>query len=424
MDHYQQRMEAAQKLRRAADNERNKAVIEMVDSATQMECVTNTIYQDTERAIAVMNQAPAIIHDIHTQFEMATELRGKDLAFLFGAAALQTARWALLPGLDLKFNQVPNSERMSAQEGKNIETAGVKEYIKDHGIDSHVMNDHSFIHEYTWEKLLIAPVPYDAMHGSRDIYIPGIKEIGKEIYSKNHHAATWGHDPVYGWIIGPLNITARMITFRDFQTYHVVQEGDSFNQRITGKTTMSKMLVDSIESWAKDGKRLCASVVKQKLHLQSDKYAKTGLPIPFVDARTAQYYISEGWNSNEVERLFSKAARNLGVIGMQYVLAMTIDQFIKALHLLSYDESFDGPIGAYGIRSQKIVCYSCALAEIANGITAAALRDTNKLDIGGYLNLANEILQSKKLRNQIEAEFLEKELHNRIYGEEYYWEGV
>ena len=111
---------------------------------------------------------------------------------------------------------------------------------------------------------------------------------------KNHHAATWGHDPVYGWFFGPLNITSRMITFRDFQTYHVVQEGNTFKQFITTPSSSTIMLANAIESWSEDSKRLWASVVKQKLHMQSDKFTKTGLPLPFVDAETAQALLMDG----------------------------------------------------------------------------------------------------------------------------------
>lgn len=424
MDRYHERMKKAQQLRREADEMMLDATVELNQSSTQLLCTTNTIQTDVERTVKVLNKAPAILHDIHTQFEMATELREKDIAFLFGATALQTARWALLPHLDLDFQKIPSSERMTAAEGAKLETAGVMEKLAENGISMDAIKDHNFIRKYTWDKLLIAPVPYDAMHGSKNILIPGLSEIGKEIYSKNHHAATWGHDPVYGWFFGPLNITSRMITFRDFQTYHVVQEGNTFKQFITTPASPTIMLANAIESWSEDSKRLWASVVKQKLHMQSDKFTKTGLPLPFVDAETAQALLMEGWNSNELERLFAKAAKNIGIIGAQYGFALIIDQIINALHLLCYDKATDGSMGAYKLRSQKIVCYSSGLAEVANGIYVAASGDIGKLDVGGYLHFAQTLLSERKLQNQLEAEFLERELYRKVYGEDYYWEEI
>ena len=62
------------------------------------------------------------------------------------------------------------------------------------------------------------------------------------------------------------------------------------------------------------------------------------------------------------------------------------------------------------------------MAELANGVYVAATRDFSKLDIGGYIHLAQELLANTKLQNQLKVEFLEKELHHKLYGEEYYWE--
>ena len=125
-----------------------------------------------------------------------------------------------------------------------------------------------------------------------------------------------------------------------------------------------------------------------------------------------------------MERLFAKAAKNIGIIGAQYGFALIIDQIINALHLLCYDKTTDGSMGAYKLRSQKVVCYSSGLAEVANGIYVAASGDIGKLDVGGYLHFAQTLLSETKLQNQLEAEFLERELYRKVYGEDYYWEEI
>ena len=383
----------------------------------------SSMRQDTERMISVINSAPTIIHDINTQFEQATQLHGKDIAFLFGATALQTARWVILPSLDFDFKKIPADERMTAREGGNIEKDGVKELLHKSGYSDAAISQMSknHFHTYGWEELLIAPVPYDAMHGSARIEITGLSQVGKEIYSKNHHTATWGHDPVWGWIFGPLNITARMITFRDFQTFHVMQVGQTAEQKITYAASTGRLIEKSLKSWSEDNKRLFASVAKQGLHLQSDKYTKTGLPIPFLSMETTQHLLMNGWNSYEVERLLGKLAKNLGVIGSQYVLAGMIDSLVCALHLLCYDFAQDGTLGTYNAKTQKVVCYSNTLAEVANGLYVALTGDFGKLDIGGYINLAKNLVSNADFQCKVKAEFLEKELEKRLYGEEYYF---
>ena len=400
----------------------NNAVSDAFGNAQQ---VVDNMQAQNNQALQVVQNADIHIDRIHTQFEEETGLKGKDIAFLFGAAAIQTARWALLPKLDFNFSKIDSADRMTAVAGGKIEMAAIVERLQSEGYSKEQIRkiiSHDHINNYTWEKLLVAPVPYDAMKGSERIVIPGISEAGTSLYSGNHHVATWGHDPVWGWIFGPVNITTRTITFRDFQTYHVMQIDDTFNQKITYASSLSGAMSRAINLWSKDSKKLFISVAKQGMHLKSDKYTKTGLPIPFLSPEKAQYLLTKGWNSNEVERLFNKALKNAAIIGSQFGLSLIIDNLVRALHTLCYDESVDGSPNLYSIKTNKIICYSNAMAEIANGIYVAASRDLSKLDIGGYINFAKNLITNIKLQNQIKKEFLEKELSKKLYGEEYYWE--
>lgn len=380
---------------------------------------------DNQRTVSVVEKAPAVIHNIHTQFEKATELKGKDIAFLFGAAAIQTIRWALLPEIDWNFSKIASSDRLTAAAGGKLEDNEIFEYLKKDGLSNEEIKkllEHKHINNYTWQKLLVAPVPYDAMIGSARIDIPRISETGKNLYGINHHSATWGHDPIWGWFFGPVNIITRTITFRDFQTYHVAQIDDTNIQKITYKSSLGTAIPRAIKLCSEDSKKLFVSVAKQGMHLKSDKYTKLGLPIPFLNPEKAQQLLLKGWNSNEVERLFKKAAKNITVIGAQFGLALVIDNIIKALHLLCYDESIHGSPSLYNVKTNKIICYSNALAEIGNGIYVAATRDVGKLDIGGYVNLAKNLITNTKLQSQVKTEFLEKELSKKLYNENYYWE--
>ncbi len=389
------------------------------DSMAKTEIGLEELKRKHEQAQRVFED-PNVIAKIHTQFKDETKLNEKDIAFLLGATALQMLRWVLLPKLEFDFKKIPQEKRMDAKVGGKIEENEVKKFLSKKGISSTKIEHH--IQKYTWDKLLIAPVPYDAMIGSEKIVIEGVTDFGKNIAGKNHHSATWGHDPVVGWVFGPMNITSRMITFRNFETYYVAQIDASKRQRITRRTSMGNMIQKSMKTWGDDLKTLGTSLIKQRLHLESDKYTKYGLPIPFVSPEKAQRLLLDGWNSNEVERLFSKVAKDLAVVGAQLGLAVLIDQLVKALHLMCYDETEDGSIGTYQVKSQKILCYSTGMAEIANGIYVASTGDIGKIDIGGYINFAKNLITAAKIKSQIETEFLEKELSRKIYGEEYYWE--
>lgn len=426
MDDFLERQRQYQAKRKKADMNICSVETEMRKTEIKKVVSINVMENDNQRAIDVIDKAPTIIQDIHTRFEKATELKGKDITFLFAAAAIQTARWALLPRMDWNFSKIESDDRLTAAAGGKLEDNAVLQYLKKDGFSDKEIKkllEQNHINNYTWQKLLIAPVPYDAMIGSARIDISGVSEMGKNLYGKNHHSATWGHDPIFGWFFGSLNILTRTITFRDFQTYHVAQIDDTNIQKITYKSSLGVAIPRAIKLCSEDSKKLFVSVAKQGMHLKSDKYTKLGLPIPFLSPEKAQELLLKGWNSNEMERLFKKATKNIAVIGAQFGLALIIDNIVRALHLLYYDKSTDGSPDLYRIKTNKIICYSNALAEITNGIYAAATRDIGRLDIGGYINFAKNLITNIKLQNQVKAEFLEKELSkNLVYNEIYYWE--
>ncbi len=387
-------------------------------AAVRAETAKFQIIADESRRVAnVARHAGEILSELDRDFESATKLDSQDIAFLFFAAALQCARWILLPELDFDFSKTPQSERLTSQQGGQIEQREIRKYLDEHAEDSIIGSKRRF---YTWQQIITSPVPYDAMRGSARIHIDGFesKEDGKSLYGKNHHAATWGHDPVMGWIFGPLNITSRMITFRDFQTYHVAAIGNGNEQLITRKSSLGAMVSKSIDSWQEDNKRLFAAVAKQGMHQASDKYTKYGLQIPFISGDRAQKLLEQGWNSNEAERMLSKISSNLAVIGAQAGLSILINQLIKALHLLCYDETRHGRISLYEVKTRKILSYSNAIASGSNILYSAITQDYKKLDIGGIIVTIYRLITDAKFIKSIKQEFLANEWYNIVMGED------
>lgn len=374
------------------------------------------IADEVKRVSTIVYRAGDVISDIDRQFEKATQLNSRDITFLFFAAALQSVRWILLPNLDLDFSQTPKNERLTSAEGAKIETDSVQKYIKTHQDDGVVSSKHY----YDWVELLLMPVPYDAMKGSENIVIAGFesKGIGKQLCGLNHHTATWGHDPIMGWLVGPLNITARMITFRDMSTYSVVPLGRA-DQLITNHTTIVQMISDCIESWSEDSNRLFASVAKQGMHFQSDKYTKNGLQIPLINGDKAQQLLQSGWNSAEAEKIITKVGHNLGVVGSQAGFSILINQIVKAIHLLCYDEALDGNIKQYEVRTRKILSYSNAIASSSNILYVALKRDPTSLDIGGMLVTLYRLISDYKFIQSIKNEFIENRWNELVMGEDF-----
>lgn len=382
---------------------------------------------EMRRVADVAHNAETIINDIDEKFAMATKLNKTDIAFLFAATALQCVRWILLPSLDLDFKQTPSSERITSQRGAQIERQQQKAFISEHEQDAITASAGGF---FGWNEIIGAPVPYDAMSGSEAFAIKGFKPEGVQLYGKNHHVATLGHDPILGWVFGTMNIMSRTATMKDFSSYNVemcnplLKEGSLFffqdnRQIITTQTSMPVIVGQCLHSFSEDNKRLFAAVARQGMHFTSDAFTKLGLPIPLLNAVRAQDLLELGWNSAEAEKVIKKVGRNLAVVGAQAGLSILINFIVKSLHFLYFDGNPEDKMALdlYEVKTRKILSYSNAIASGSNILYVALSRDIQKLDIGGILVTIYRLITDYKFIKSIKKEFLEKQWYNVVMGD-------
>ena len=136
MDEFIKRQKKYNELRKECDEKISETNLLIKNQEQKNLSVITSINNDNKRVLNVIDKAPAILHDIHTQFEKATKLSGKDYAFLFGAAALQTARWALLPELNWDFKKLPDEKRLLACEGGKLERENIIKFLRKEGINN------------------------------------------------------------------------------------------------------------------------------------------------------------------------------------------------------------------------------------------------------------------------------------------------
>lgn len=390
---------------------------------------TQALIDETERVAEIAHNARQINDDLDREFECQTGLNKTDIAFLFFATALQCTRWILLPSLDFDFQKTPREQRKEAADGKKIEEAKQKEYLKKKQGDITTSTDSKF---FTWEAIIRAPVPYDAMLGTEKIKILGVTN-GKEdknLCGNNHHAATFGHDPLIGWVVGPLNIMARKITFTNRQTYNVELtapmefKGSGLKrngQIVTTQSSIPEMLNICYKSAAEDSKRVVASVAKQGMHLASDKYTKMGLQIPglsLISPAKAQALLQKGWNSEEIKKLLTLVGRDLTVISAQAMCAALINLIIKTIHLLIYDESMGIERNLYEVKTRKILMYSNIIASFSNVLHVAIKKDFSKLDVGGIAVTLYRLVNDRDFIRKVKEEFIQQRWHEMIQGDE------
>lgn len=406
---------------------------QMDTATTKIRSGTNkltAVNTEMRRVAEVAHNAESIIDDIDAQFAKATKLNKTDIAFLFVATALQCTRWILLPSLDLDFKQTPPSERKASLEGTKIEKQKQKAFLKEYEQDAIISSAMGY---FGWNEIIGAPVPYDAMEGSEKFSILGdFSPIGTQLYGKNHHVATLGHDPLLGWVFGTMNIMSRTVTMKDFSSYNVEMYDRSMidgslilfrdkRQYITTTppTTLPVIVGQCIHSFTEDNKRLFAAVARQGMHLASDQFTKMGLPIPMLNAARAQSLLEMGWNSAEAEKVIKKLGKDLAVVGAQAGLSILINFIVKSLHLLYFDGDVENQaeLDLYEVKTRKILSYSNAIASGSNILYVALSKDISKLDVGGIMVTIYRLISDGNFIKSIKKEFLENQWYNTVMGD-------
>ena len=218
--------------------------------------IKNTNIEDLLTPFEI-SQADSEYREIKKAFSKQTKLTKSDIALLLLTVALQVARQFIFSNEKFRFNTAADADKAIKKPfGKIIPEK--------------------------WQDLLLGPVPYDAVARVN----PDGESTG--LSGNTHRYRTLGHDPVLGWIFGPINILTSSLTKSDFiTTYDVV------NLKIGGHYTAGTFgaLNDSIIKAQEDKLNLPAALVKQAIHFGTDYFTKQGLPLPFIssiDNETAQ----------------------------------------------------------------------------------------------------------------------------------------
>lgn len=377
----------------------------------------NHYYREVMRISNTIDDAYRIIDELDVQFARKTSLNETDIEFLFFAIAVQCIGWYFSPKIQTNFSQVSKEERHSAQKDGDIEFREGKRYVEDNNSD--LIYSKKYPDKY---KMFLIAVPYDVMEGTSVVEIQGISDIGKNISGRNHHVATLGHDPILGYLFGTINILSRTVTFKTptLQTHLVrLRHGSSKGQYLGPEIGFTEALRRALESTSEDFTRLPAAILRQKLHMQSDKYTKQGLPIPLIDAERAQYLLNKGWNSNEIERFIKFSGQNIATVGIQAVIRAFLNVVIETLHTYLYDEKKDNNFQLHQVKTKKILMYSNTIASSSNIIYSAICRDASKLDIGGIIVTIYRILNDRKFIREIKEEFVYGQYEDMLKMREY-----
>ena len=302
-------------------------------------------------------EARRYIKEIEAEFKHHTKLTKMDLIFIPIAIALQCARqYALQPFLD--------KHRLTHKQNDAL----VKKIIPK-----------------SWQDILCASVPYDA--------ITRVDKTAERtgLGGSNHRYRTLGHDPVLGWLFGPVNILSDTLTKSDFITSYEVVDME------IGKRILTLSALDAAYEQAKIEFNLPVSIAKQAVHFGSDYFTKQGLPLPVV-----------GSLNNDVSGFLVKNNINMLNITQGAMLSTFINSLVSCVHGLFNTKGIDKDL--YEVRTRKILSVSNTIASASNIAYVAITKNVKYLDIGGLLVTIRRLCTDLRFIARIKQEFIEGKL--------------
>lgn len=330
--------------------------------------------QDEYRRVETLSQrAPAVIENLDQEFKEKTKLEDHDIIFLFVCVALQCARQYLLSNEKLRITAAQGDDLIASATGK--------------------------IMPPQWQDVLMQSVPYDAVQTGAHI------RESTGLSGTTHRYRTLGHDPLLGWIFGTANIMTNSLTKYNFETYQVN------NMTIVRHYPLGVggMLKRAAEYAQKDPILLSSAVARQAIHFGSDYFTKQGLPIPVIATV----------NNDIAKSMITKGHIDVWSVTRGAALAALINSLIATIHRLFYDESRDGSVTLYEIRTRKILSYSNALSTGSNVVVTAFTKDLSKLDVGGIIVTLHRFLSDYNFIQSIKKDFLKNEIYKIVVGKPY-----
>ena len=369
-------------------------------------CKMDGVIAETRRVADVAHHSEEHIRKIQYEFNRLTGLDRTDYAFLGLATAMQVARWAIIAhfsklgeGFDPNERMRDNDQKIKELERKQRdEFKGKMGYEKGDEVKQGKYKD--------WLQILYNGVPFDTSKGT--------KQFDLGIGGPTHRIKTLGHDPIIGWIFGPMNIMTDLMTTNDFLSYQVVKG------EVAGRASTMKGFYGMYESAMEDKKRLAAAIVAEAIHLKSDKFTKIGLPIPLLSS------VCEPLAKSLSEHHYDNMCfcRDLKTVALQTVFSVIINLIIGLVHGIFFDESKHVNRDLYACKTHKILMYSNVLSSASNliytGISAYATgpKAWKNLDIGGLAVTLYRLIADTMFIYRVQEEFVEKEFHKLIQGDE------
>ncbi|UDQ96978.1 hypothetical protein AAEX28_07970 [Lentisphaerota bacterium WC36G] len=326
--------------------------------------------------------------DMFDKFYKITKLSKLDFTFLLLATALQCVRQYFFSNF---------AERVAHDTTKKADKK-LEESISD------VIGEGQSGKAGGWyynklDSILLDGVPYDKIKGGQSF------DLG--LGGQNHRYKTLGHDPILGWIIGPLNIMTNTLTTHALDSFHT---RGSMEKVISHNAHNDKILEAAYERLQNEPVAFAAAIIKQAIHFHSDVYTKCSLPIPFIQTLSPEF--AETLAKNGID------SANFLTVGKQATYSIIINTVISMIHGLFCTAESEIDKKIYQVKTKKIILYSNTIATVSNALYVAFSGDLTKLDVGGFIVTLWRIIKDEKFIRKVMQEFIDTEVSS-YYNEDF-----
>ncbi len=358
---------------------------------------------------------------VNEEFERMTSLQREDYVYVFLCAGLQCLRQYLLTDFKPRLN---DQDAAAAVKGDD-----------DYETSYRWANDEDY--RMTVDQIWLNPVPFDAIKGG--------KALNAGVSGKTHRFNVPGHDPWLGYFFGTVNIMTGTITVIDgglMKNFDSIAGGlesavglksylvKSLPERIRYKSgavsvrTVDKIAepappfsvlvdacIDRIQDDKKEGlEALASAVVKEYIHLKSDRRSLQSLPVPGLSL------VSPDLAKKTAE--FGFDSLNIRTVGKQLAGSVLINCIVRAFYFVHHYLA-GGYTDMHKVRISRILNVANVLATVSNlAFTIAAsfwAPDlTRKADIGGTVASFAEICKNNDFIYKMQIEYIENRLVEMI----------
>ena len=370
---------------------------DIIQQSKQIICDADNIAKESARVSEVAHNSEKIIREIEQDFASSTSItNATDITFMGVAIALQCLRWFLLNKLTEKTPEGKNKFEDWAHKAQE-KIFGEQPFSND---PMSILTPNVCNYYVPFDKIISTfSVPYDAVAGTKAFDVSG---SGGGLSAHSHRYRTIGHDPLLGFVFGTANILSSTLTNWQLRTFFV----NSSNIVISNASTV-EMFAKVTDRVIEEPKALGAAVIKQGLHIVSDMYTISGIPIPVIQTMSPKMAQQLGQYGIDTGGLI-KAATSAKI-------ASLIDSLIATVHALYYDDT-KCSWREYEVRTRKILNISNAIAEGSNIIATTITGDINNLDFGGLIYTFHRLIKDIDFITEVKKEYLSTSFNRIING--------